>query len=187
MAYGENIFTGIIGDNGDIFLASSSREQKKVGIDNRREGELIQEIRERDEAIQDRDELIENWRTVLIENGLLEIPKTPEELAQEMAQEQLKTVQESAAEQLRIAQEAAQQNNLFMSEMLKTMQSMQYQIEELKNNEYIPDTRKVHDERNSSIIVVEPSPKQSGNDSQSDGKTSTTNKRSSGTSKKNSA
>lgn len=95
MAIGEGFFTGMIDEKGDILVVSGTREYKKVGIDSRREQELIQEISERDETL-------EAWRNVLIENGLLKIPKTAEEIAEEAAREQMRLMQERNEQQIEI-------------------------------------------------------------------------------------
>lgn len=81
MAYGNDFFTGAIDEKGDILVVSATRDYKKVGIDLRREEELLQQITEMSETL-------DNWRGVLIENGLLKVPKTPEEIAQEQAAQQ---------------------------------------------------------------------------------------------------
>lgn len=81
MAYSNDFFTGAIDEKGDILVVSATRDYKKIGIDNRREEELLQQITEMTETL-------DNWRGVLIDNGLLKIPKTPEEIAQEQAAQQ---------------------------------------------------------------------------------------------------
>lgn len=101
---GSSIFTAMLAENGDILVASTTRENKKVGIDTRREQELLNDIGEMRETL-------DNWREVLISNGLLKIPKTPEEIAQEQAKQQAEINQA----------------------LLQAIQNLNNQVEALKN------------------------------------------------------
>lgn len=107
MAYGNDFFTGVIDERGDILTVSATRDYRKVGIDTRREEELLQQISEMNETL-------DNWRGVLIENGLLKVPKTPEEIA---------------------AEQAAQQSEI-NQKLLEAISGLQAEIGELKNGSF---------------------------------------------------
>lgn len=118
MSYGENIFTGMIDENGIIWDMATGRKRQAIGVDAQKEQEYIQTISEMQETL-------DNWREILLENKLLNIPKTPEEIAREAAEEQLRMVQEQAAEQAEINKS-----------LLEAINNLNLEIKELKNNEY---------------------------------------------------
>lgn len=103
--YADNIFTAIIDENGTIYEASTGRKRQAVGIDSQKEQEYQQTISEMQERL-------DNYYAKLVEVGIIVPPKTPEEIAQEAALKQQET----------------------MSQMLTTMQAMQDEIRELKDN-----------------------------------------------------
>lgn len=150
MATGNDFFTGFIDENGDIWVVSASREYKKIGIDSRKEAELVQ-------AIQERDDMLENWRGILIENGLMKIPKTAEEIAQEAANEQLRLMQEERTRQMEI-------NQAFMESfegLSATIKELNVTVKELQAREY---------DGNGHTIVNEPSPSKQPKSSQNNRK-----------------
>lgn len=77
----DNLFTGYIEKDGSIYVANIRGNQTKVGIDVQRESELLAHI---DEITT----VMTEYRDKLIELGVLKLPKTPEELAQEQANQQ---------------------------------------------------------------------------------------------------
>ena len=81
------------------------RSNKVIGITLQREQEYAQEI-------QELKELVENYYDKLVKNGVISVPKTAEE----------------------IAQDTAQQQQQFMSLVMETMQGMQNEIKELRAN-----------------------------------------------------
>lgn len=132
MDYGQNFFTGSIEPDGDILLASAGRDPKKVGIDTKREQELLQ-------AIKERDETLDNWREILIENGLLAIPKTPEEIARETAEQQLLITKQQAEEQARLITS----QNEAMAKMMNVLESMEKKLggyENVNGNGYVAES-----------------------------------------------
>lgn len=116
MAYGENIFSGMIDENGVIWDIATGRKRQAIGVDSQKEQEYIHTITEMQETL-------DNWREILLENKLLKIPKTPEEIAQE-----------AAAEQLRITQEQAAQQSEINKSLLDAINNLNLEIRELKNN-----------------------------------------------------
>lgn len=160
MAIGEGFFTGAIESNGDIVVVSGARDSRKVGIDLRREEELIQDIKER-------DELLDNWRGILIENGLLKLPKTAEEIAQEAAAEQLQLMHEQAEQQAEINQALMESNKALM----EAVKGLSNTVRELKTREH---------DGSGSQVVDRPSDRKSGRNSKSNGKKPAANKISTG-------
>lgn len=113
MAYGENLFTGMIDESGQIWDMATGRKGRPVGIDAQREQELLQQIT-------DMQETLDSWRPKMIEHGYIQIPKTPEEIAEE---------------QLRMAREQAAQQAEINQALLAAITSLRSQIGELKNHE----------------------------------------------------
>lgn len=77
----DNIFTGMIDMDGNIYNASMRNTRTKIGIDAQKESELLAQISEMQETL-------DNYREKLIELGVIEVPKTPEQIAQEQAEQQ---------------------------------------------------------------------------------------------------
>jgi len=92
---GSNIFTGIISEDGTIYEYGSGRKRTVIGIDAQKEQEYIKQI-------SDMQETITNYYNKLVELHIIEIPKTPEQIALEQAAEQNKinTMLMQAIEQL---------------------------------------------------------------------------------------
>lgn len=146
MAVENGIYTVIVDANGDIYEHAGYQRGRKLGIDIRQEARLYEENQALSQNVTELTEVLENWRPIMIETGHLVIPKTPEEIAQEMAQEQIRIIQEQKAQQdeiNRVLLDSVRQSNA-------AIQGLKNTIEEL--------TRHEHD-RDRSSIVVNPSPK----------------------------
>ena len=81
--YGSNIFSGIIDQEGNIFEINGYRKGQKIGVDTQRENELLKQI---DEITG----ITDSYRDRLVELGVIQMPKTPEQIATEQANEQQK-------------------------------------------------------------------------------------------------
>jgi len=151
MAYGypENIFTGMIDEQGFIWEAGTGRKRQVIGIDAQKEQEYQQTISQMQETL-------DNYREKLIELGVIQVPKTPEELA---------------SEQLRIAQEQSEQQAEINKALLEAISGLQSQIKEMKNNGNVGSSSEFSGDAD-------------GQNSQDIGKVSTGNKRSDNTRKK---
>jgi len=77
----ENLFTGMIDMNGDIYNAGTSRQRMKIGIDTKREEDLLSQMTEMQERL-------DQYYAKLVELGVIVPQKTPEEIAQEQATQQ---------------------------------------------------------------------------------------------------
>lgn len=77
----ENIFTGRINMDGEIFTTNMRGLGSKVGIDVEREQELLKQIEEM-------QGVIDNYYQKLVDLGAIEVPKTSEQIAQEQAEQQ---------------------------------------------------------------------------------------------------
>lgn len=108
----ENIFSGMIDMDGNIYNASMRSNRTKIGIDAEREQELLNQISEQ-------EEIIKNYYDKLIELGVIVPPKTTEELA---------------AEQLKITQEQAEQQALINQSLLEAISSLQSELKEMKTH-----------------------------------------------------
>jgi len=83
----ENVFTGLISENGDIYNANYRGARDKIGIDNERETELLK-------LIEDQEEIIKNYYDKLVELGVITPQKSAEEIAMEQAMEQARINQQ---------------------------------------------------------------------------------------------
>lgn len=137
MAYGDNIFTGMIDENGVIWDMATGRKRQAIGIDAQKEQEYQHTITEMQETL-------DNYYAKLVELGVITPVKTPEQIAQE-----------AAAEQVRIAQEQAAQQMEVNRALLDAVKSLKAEIGELRGNGF-------------NKYGIEPCDKQSGCDSQSD-------------------
>lgn len=77
----ENIFTGMIDMDGNIYSANMRSDRTKIGIDAQKEQELLNQIAEMQETL-------DNYHEKLVELGVIQIPKSPEQIAQEQAEQQ---------------------------------------------------------------------------------------------------
>lgn len=105
MAYGDNFFTGVIDENGNIWDMAAGRKRQVIGIDTQKEEDYLK-------AISEMQETINNYYEKLVELGILKKEKTAEE----------------------IAQEAAENQNKLLSEMIATINSLKTEMKELKEN-----------------------------------------------------
>lgn len=112
----DNTFVAMIDQNGFIRDISSGRRGEIIGVDYQKEEEYKQ-------TISDMQETLDNYYNKLVELGAIEIPKSPEAIAQEAAAEQLRMAQEQAAQQAKI-------NNA----LLEAIQGLKFEIGELKSN-----------------------------------------------------
>lgn len=143
MAYNtENTFVALIDQNGLIRDMSAGRRGEIVGCDYQREEEYKQTIAEMQETL-------DNYFGKLVELGAIEIPKSPEAIAQEAAEEQLRMAQEQAKQQAEINQA-----------LLGAIEKLSNKVEELEAN-----GRTRHDNQRAD----EPSDGQYECDSQGDG------------------
>lgn len=143
-------FVALIDQNGMIRDMSTGRRGEIIGVDYQRESEYKATIAEMQETI-------ENYYGKLVELGAIAIPKSPEQIAQEAAAEQLRMAQEQAAQQADINQA-----------LLGAIESLNAEVRELKEN-------------GNSGHCSGACAKQDGNDSQSDRATGKPSKSSSGT------
>lgn len=131
--YGDNIFTARLDDQGIIWTVSAGREPKPMGVDNQKYQELL-----KDNA--DMAEVLENYRGVLIENGLLQLPKTPEELAAEFAEEQRRLMHEQlkiAQDQAKAAEAQAKEQAAINLAMLEAIKGLSATVEGMKYNGFV--------------------------------------------------
>jgi len=111
----ENTFAAIISRDGTIFNARSG---VPVGVDNDRVKEIESDL---GGQMADMKEVIDKLYQELVDAGLREVQKTPEEIARDAAEEQLTIVREQAQAQADIN-----------ASMLKLMQGMQDKIDGLE-------------------------------------------------------
>ena len=83
----ENVFTGLISENGDIYNANYRGARDKIGIDNERESELLK-------LIEEQEEIIKNYYEKLVDLGVITPKKSAEEIAMEQAIEQARINQQ---------------------------------------------------------------------------------------------
>jgi len=88
----DNVFVGIIDNDGVICQYANSRKGSAVGIDLQREKELQAQISEM-------QEVIENYYSKLVEVGVIVPEKSPAEIAQAAAEQQLELARQQAAQQ----------------------------------------------------------------------------------------
>src|SRR5919108_5441268 len=81
MSYEQNIFTAIIDQEGTIYAAGTGRQRQVVGIDTQKEQEYLN-------TISSMQETIDNYYNKLVELGVINPPKTPEQIALEQAAQQ---------------------------------------------------------------------------------------------------
>lgn len=142
--YSNSIFTADLDKDGTIYSIGTGRERVKVGIDMEKEQELLQTISEMQiplenyfqKLIEIRKYLIEVYddKDMVSQLSAFAPQKSPEEIAKEAANEQIRVVQETAAAQLRLAQEQAAQQAKVNQELLQAIQGLKYELGELKTN-----------------------------------------------------
>lgn len=111
--YGQNVFTGVIDDNGVIWDFVGGRKNVQVGIDAQKEKELLLEI---DEL----KEITDNYYNKLVELGVITPPKTAEEIANE---------------QINIIQTKLNEQSEINSTLLDTLKKMNAEIASLKERD----------------------------------------------------
>jgi len=121
MSY-ENTFAAIISKDGTIFNARSS---VPVGVDNERVKEIESAL---GEQMSDMQEVIDQLFQELVDAGLREVQKTPEQIARDAAEEQLQ-----------LARAQAQEQAEFNASMLDVMRAMQDEIKGLKAAQNAPE------------------------------------------------
>jgi len=116
MEYGQaQPWVGITDADGTIYSFISGRKGQVIGVDLQREQELLTQIGEM-------ESVLENYYQKLVELGVIVPEKTPEQIAKEAAEEQLRIVQEQAEEQAKINQA-----------LLSAIQGLQAEITEIKS------------------------------------------------------
>lgn len=110
--FNQNVFTGMIDENGDIWDFVSGRKNTKIGIDLQKEASL-----QRDN--EDLQEIVENYYNKLVEVGVITKPKT----AEEIAQEQISLIQNKLDEQTAIN-----------ASLLDALQQINADLKEVKEN-----------------------------------------------------
>ena len=88
-------FVAVIDTSGVIYQTDSGRKRQAVGVDLQRESELTGQIEEM-------QEVIENYFQKLVELGAIVPEKSPEQVAREAAEEQLRIAREQSEQQARI-------------------------------------------------------------------------------------
>lgn len=116
-------FVALIDLDGVIYQYNANRKGPAVGVDLQREGELLKQI-------DDMQEVIEKYRDKLVENGIITLPKSPEEIAREAAEAQLAEMRKQN-----------EQNAKIQAQMLETMKSLQAEITALKTAQGAPETK----------------------------------------------
>lgn len=101
----DNIFTGMIDLDGNIYNASMRNNRVKIGVDAEREQELLNQIEEM-------QGVIDNYYQKLVDLGAIIPPKTPEQIAQEQAEQQ----------------------SLINQQLLEAIGSLQAELKEMKSN-----------------------------------------------------
>lgn len=171
LGYNNSIFTGDLDKDGTIYSIGTGRERIKVGVDIEKEQEYVRTISDMQEPldsyyqklIEIRQYLIDEYDDKVMVNQLSAFAprKTPEEIAQEAASEQMRLAQEQAAQQAEINQA-----------LLQAINSLKNEIGELKDN-------------GNSRYVDEPSNEQNGINSENNRSTPKSSKSSSTAGTKN--
>lgn len=112
----DNTFVALIDQNGFIRDMSTGRRGEIIGIDCQKEEEYKATIAEMQETL-------DNYYGKLVELGAITVPKTPEQIAQE-----------AAAEQMRFVQEQAEQQATINQALLKAVEGLNAELKELKTN-----------------------------------------------------
>jgi len=116
----DNVFVSVIDTDGTIYQYNSGRKGAAVGVDRQREEELLKQI-------EDMSEVINRQMEKLIEHGIVEKPRSAEDIAREAAEEQLQIAREQATKQAEINET-----------LLKAVQSLTSEINTLKNDSTQP-------------------------------------------------
>lgn len=161
-SYNNSIFTADLDKDGTIYSIGTGRERIKVGVDAEKEQEYLRTISDMQEPLDNyyqklieiRQYLIDRYddRDMVSQLAAFAPRKSPEEIAQETAQEQMRLAQEQAAQQAKINQallEAINHSN-------ETITQLSEQVKELRAN-------------GNGGYVVESGDEQNGRDSESDG------------------
>jgi len=106
-------FVAVIDNMGIVYQTDSGRKRTAIGVDLQRESELLGQIGE----MQD---VIDNYYQALVKAGIIIPEKTPEEIAQA-----------AAAEQLALAKEQAEQQAQINAALLDAVKSLQSEIKEM--------------------------------------------------------
>lgn len=109
--YADNVFTGIIDQDGYIYKMNGYRKGPVIGVDTEKEQEY-------QKTIADMTETLDSYYAKLVQLGVIQLPKTPEDIA---------------AEQLRLAQEQAAEQAQINQALLEAISSLKSEMGELKN------------------------------------------------------
>lgn len=158
MDYRSKFLTVYPDENGDIIVVEAGGNSKKLGIDNARERDLLKKQQELTEIQNEMQDVLENYFQKLTEvrKYLIEVyddkemvnqlayfapVKTPEEIAQEAAEEQIRIAQEQARQFRAQAEEQAKQ---FQEQSFKQMQVQEATLQALQNsNEMVKQLQSV--------------------------------------------
>jgi len=108
-----NNFVAILDTEGNIHQVERSGNIH-VGVD-------LQTIAELKNEIQEQQEVIENYYNKLVELGVIEVPKTAEEIALDVAEKQLKLAEETALNQ----QHMINNQNSIIEKMMQKMENIE--------------------------------------------------------------
>ena len=122
-----NNFVAILDTEGNIHQVERSGNIH-VGVD-------LQTIAELKNEIQEQQEVIENYYNKLVELGVIEVPKTAEEIALDVAEKQLKLAEETALNQ----QKMINNQNSVLEKLLQKMDIMEEKINKTggEKNEFL--------------------------------------------------
>lgn len=124
-----------IDEEGTIYQYNGRQRGMPIGVDTQREKEMLAQIEEM-------QGLIDNYYEKLVELGVIKPPKTPEEVAREAAEEQLRIVQEQARQQSEI--------NLTLLDAVKGLQAEMAALKtggaaNVSHSEKLPEIKGVSD------------------------------------------
>lgn len=125
MPYGDNFYSVMIDDVGDIFEISGYQKGRKIGIDTKREKDFI-------DTQAEMQSVIDNYYSKLVELGAIEVPKTPEELIQEQNAQQAEINQ-------KLCEQVAQQAEI-NQKLVESIADIQTELKGLKNRPVATNT-----------------------------------------------
>ena len=122
-----NNFVAILDADGNIYQVERSGNVH-VGVD-------LQTIAELRNENQEQQEVIENYYNKLVELGVIELPKTAEQIALEVAEKQLKIAEETALNQ----QQMINNQNSIIEKMMQKMENIEEKINKTggEKNEFL--------------------------------------------------
>jgi len=122
-------WVGITDLDGTIYAYNSGRKGQAIGVDLQREKELLSQIG-------DMQDVIENYYSKLVELGAIVPEKSPEQVAKEAAEEQL-----------RIAREQSEQQAIVNQALLDAVSSLKAEIAEIKKPSSVAKSETVEEKK----------------------------------------